>query len=514
MKKLLLSLVVISAVLLASTPSGAQVPYINAISQPGGAIYNAMTVTDSSYVIATRRNATPRATIDFVKFDTAGAVVDSLVLTDSSWDFGNRPKTLHFRNNELYYANSNSLGLRSAEVVFFTIKGNLQDTIRTHHFIRRDTIQFNGTTWHVTGQDVWATEFDSDSTFIASGCQVRNGFVSPDSVLKYDLFVARFDTAYNLLWSTVVPEVDQFRGQEGPVGCDIELDAYGSMIVSGNPWFYTAAQLGFAARIRVSDGHLYWYREYPGGQDGLWGMYCVDNGDGTYQFVQNWSTHPTGGYNQVNIGQMDISGNILQQKRYFKPNRVQATIDLLKTSDGDYYTAGVSYFREFYSFGFKFDASLDSIFAIDLVYDQVGNRSEIYSFKEEPNSSRIIHAGLYVGSSAPGANSWLKQIDLRGCMVSNCDISVRENDAPTLVSIYPNPAENHLFLEWESSPELARNVSVQIINMLGQPLIEDEVSDASLEEFLIDVSSLVSGSYIVKITSQHGYVQTEALLVR
>ncbi|NVK04335.1 MAG: T9SS type A sorting domain-containing protein [Flavobacteriia bacterium] len=472
-----------------------------------------MAVTDSSIALVEVKNITPSTPhIRFVNFDTNGQVLDTLTLRDSSWQLGGCSKCLHFNRGKLYYAATNFTGLRSSELLFLKVRPDLGDTIIKKTVRILDTNLIGQYTWLRTSGNAWATKFDTDSTFILTGYSFRKTFIAPDSVSKYDLHVARFDTAFNLLWSTTVPEVDQTR-PEGPIGGDIEIDTYGSVLITGNPYRYSPARLGFAARLRRTDGQLIWYKEYPGGQHGLWGMYCVDNGDGTYQFVQNWSTTPTGGNNYINAGVMDTLGIIIQEKRFLSPSREHAPVDLIRTSDGNYYTAGTTYYGETYSFGFKFTPTLDSLFAIDLYHDQIGNRSEVFNFQEESDGF-IVHGGMYIGSSAPGVNSWLIRIDPQGRDTSNCGIGVPEHPQPVAFTFYPNPADHRLIIEWNPQELSMTEGKVFVFDMVGRMLFSKRIGDPDAGIEVLDISEFIPGTYILQLSTESGFSQSETLIIQ
>jgi Secretion system C-terminal sorting domain len=65
-----------------------------------------------------------------------------------------------------------------------------------------------------------------------------------------------------------------------------------------------------------------------------------------------------------------------------------------------------------------------------------------------------------------------------------------------LVSVYPNPASDRLFVKG-----LASNATVQVIDMLGNIISSNEYNNINAD-VEVNISALAKGSYIIKIAQE------------
>jgi hypothetical protein len=418
---------------------------------------NGFAVNGSDYYAASLFHLDP-SQYEYTRFDSVGFPVDTLRLVyDSSFFFGNCSKCLNINQNKLYNAYTNftadSVSTFSERIILSKLHLDLSDTISTKIY-------------SVTGGkgsgDAKALAFDSDSTFLLTGYVAV--WLPSKSKFRYDIFLSRFDTAFNLLWETVVPDPDPLR-VFGNVGSDIVVDSYGTILVTGSPFFFSPLYTGFAARFRQDNGQLLWNKEFSGPYS-LTGMYCVDNQDGTYQYVQNWLSGPTGGLNLIKTGKMDTLGNLLDSNFIGAPSRAQFVQDLIRTSDGNYYTAGISYWGNFHSFGLKIGANNDSLWFRRYWRGNFGfTQSWVESFHQREDSS-FIHCGWHINGDTKWY-TWLLGTDSYGCDTTGChSIGLEEGfEAAPMVQVYPNPFSDQLSIRPAAGHELTGAV---LYNLSGQ----------------------------------------------
>jgi Domain of unknown function (DUF4397)/Secretion system C-terminal sorting domain len=85
--------------------------------------------------------------------------------------------------------------------------------------------------------------------------------------------------------------------------------------------------------------------------------------------------------------------------------------------------------------------------------------------------------------------------------------------AKTEFYVYPNPVENRLFVEFDLKNE--SNVQLQILNTAGQVVINEQKGrmDKGLQQANVDVKSLNSGLYILRLT-ENDAISTKKFVVR
>jgi hypothetical protein len=76
--------------------------------------------------------------------------------------------------------------------------------------------------------------------------------------------------------------------------------------------------------------------------------------------------------------------------------------------------------------------------------------------------------------------------------------------------IFPNPAQDHLTIEWTEQAENDR-YTWEIIDMSGRVQLHGDLGNSLTE---LNVSQLVPGAYMVKISDQQHTIQREQILIR
>lgn len=88
-------------------------------------------------------------------------------------------------------------------------------------------------------------------------------------------------------------------------------------------------------------------------------------------------------------------------------------------------------------------------------------------------------------------------------------MSVDKNEL-TGVSLYPNPAENFVNIQFE---EMTENLNLSVFDMNGRMVLKESPSDSSSQSFQLDISRLNKGVYFVKLES-NGKKTTQKLIVK
>ncbi len=87
-------------------------------------------------------------------------------------------------------------------------------------------------------------------------------------------------------------------------------------------------------------------------------------------------------------------------------------------------------------------------------------------------------------------------------------ISTFNDKSKSKISIYPNPAVNTLHINHEC--ENIGNVSLSILDMKGRIILQTKSNGHPYSD--IDITSLENGNYILKITDDEGYSQTQKFI--
>jgi len=307
------------------------------------------------------------------------------------------------------------------------------------------------------------------------------------------LLLLKFDKDLKPLWYTTVNGTPA-QGPAGPTGADIVVSDNGHILVTGNPYYYSAKKMTFSARF-TPDGTKEYYQEYfhPFGS---WGMHCVDKGNGTYQYVLNSWTNSSGSNNQLHVGIMDTTGRLVSRDTIGLNNRAQAAMDLIQTSDGNYYTSGAGYYGVEYCFGAKFSAQGDSLWYRSYRYQDTFDLHFPESFFEMPDSG-IVHISTFVDlhnpDSVPHGFAWLYKTDEHGCLIENCHLQIEETQFLAW-TFYPNPSSG------EVQVELPQAGSISIINGLGQMVLGEQFPYEGSHR--LDLSQLAEGCYTIRYSTR------------
>ncbi len=442
--------------------------YINRIDSIIGGRPAPSVLVEDSLIIVSSTSFLNFSEGQFSKYDFKGNLVQLKTYEDTCVFITERCRDCLKKKGINYYmaATNFYLGNNNTEVVFQKLDQNL-DTIysKKYHGIKSGRPFIN------------ALQFDTDSSFIATGYLYRDSVKS-----KRNLWVARFDTAFNVLWEKSLK--DQHQALNGGYYAeDICIDAYGSVLVSGRGQIVdNGAQIfdyySVTARLNRETGDLYWLKEFTG-PEGSGNMFVLDEGDGTYlfarpQYLQVFPGTSTPIRSEIRFGLLDTLGNVLWDTTTGPKEGLFEYHDLQRTLDGNLYMAGARRMPKAYrSVGYKFTPQGDSIWFRDYYYQDTTDISYIWSFEETADSG-FVHAGIFVDrnktlDSLRIQYSWLFKTDKYGCPVQNCHtigVPAFKAKAP-LIAVYPNPSTG-VFTIKIPKEVFATNLEVQVYNTTGQ----------------------------------------------
>lgn len=475
----------------------------------GGEVY----VEDSTYVVFASNGAKWNK-IDYVRLTYSGNVVNQFsALYDSTnviyecwgcldkvrgkyyWAFISVEGSQTVQGRDSVYATiqrvNSSLKVEKEKTIFYSLGG--LPSIRT-------------------------LSFDSDSTFIVAGYIFR----TLPSVYKYDLWVAKFDTAFNIIWEKSFTDKCPNRLQ-GYRGTDIVVDNYGSILVTGEGTCYTPGfndvmdRVALMARLDAATGDLYWLKEFKG-PDGSHTVMALDRGDGSYRFVETqilWQGAKNLVINSTRLrhGVIDTTGKV--QPQY---NKVEDSIngnfyiqDMYCTLDSNYYVAGHRSRDtvQFQSAGYKFTPAGDSLWYREYYHQDPRDYSKIWSFKPTPDSG-FVHLGTWADIHNPqtqDVHTWLLKTDKYGCYVQGChEVGLGELLPPPVFSVYPNPTSGRLWIEREKRG----SANLEIISAEGRLLLEYHIQHTTAE---INLKDFATGMYLLKLTDEEGAAAIQKIMI-
>ncbi len=122
-------------------------------------------------------------------------------------------------------------------------------------------------------------------------------------------------------------------------------------------------------------------------------------------------------------------------------------------------------------------------------------------FSEADYIGQIIPTGSANRAVLVGETNGIAQVTSRG----NADVVLSSSSFSQIdgLKMYPNPAKNNLFIE----TALNSDINVSIVNMLGEEVVNTKVTNNT-----VNISSLTSGIYIVKITEE-SKIATKKLII-
>ena len=173
-----------------------------------------------------------------------------------------------------------------------------------------------------------------------------------------------------------------------------------------------------------------------------------------------------------------------------------------KGRHGDYFFAYGVYEEidtdNFYGFLTKYNNEGDTIWAKKYQHIDFAGQSYnhiVMDIAEMEDGS----INLLISIGAPGLETWLLTVDSEGCHQNlPCNdvqtiTSVVESPEPSPIALYPNPAHEILTIDITEPTE---NLSYKIYSAVGNLVLQGK-----LDEPIIDIRSLESGSFILQIVN-------------
>jgi hypothetical protein len=340
-----------------------------------------------------------------------------------------------------------------------------------------------------------------------------------------DMFIAKFDAAGNALWAKSA------GGSGSDIGSSICVDGSGNCYITGG--FQSTSITFGSTTLTTADGNLFVVKYNSSGTvqwasggiagpqdiavDGSGNTYICGNFSGSATFGSTtltgagntdmfiakynssgsavWATGAGGtSYEAFNSIWVDGSGNIYVNGYFQSLSITLGSTTLTAVGSSDVFVAKYS------SAGNVLWAKGGGGTGTDLVYSlAVDGSGTSYSLGVYLNSSTVFGS-----TTLPNAGSYDVFIAKLSGVVGVHELNEDENN----IFLFPNPATSEITVQSGkhalSEVEGFKVQSVEVFDMVGQRMIEDLTLNPSPngEELRVDVSSLASGIYFVKVRGE------------
>ncbi len=89
-------------------------------------------------------------------------------------------------------------------------------------------------------------------------------------------------------------------------------------------------------------------------------------------------------------------------------------------------------------------------------------------------------------------------------------IGLEELNTLSSFTVYPNPASDAVFVEWEANSVDA--LEFEIVDATGKVMLISEIDNSAQGKQTFNVSSLAEGYYVIRITTNHGVIQRKLII--
>lgn len=91
-------------------------------------------------------------------------------------------------------------------------------------------------------------------------------------------------------------------------------------------------------------------------------------------------------------------------------------------------------------------------------------------------------------------------------------VSIDENEIiePGTMSVYPNPAQDIAFVQYQGTHEV---ISIEVIDLTGRMVGEEAVNATGDNQFELGIARFAPGTYVIRLTTSVGIIQ-EKLIIR
>lgn len=303
---------------------------------------------------------------------------------------------------------------------------------------------------------------------------------------KLNLFIAQFDTAFNLLWYNTVAD---FRGGPPnlfngyyPYRFQKTADAY---YVVGRCFYPNVMVEGFVVKTDLQ-GNKIWDKRYRYQNKHIVISDLIVFEDslifGASYLVAE--TGPKANFTQFVFASMDTSGNILHEWPENIDGYNRQLTSMIFSRDSGFVVTGYQYHRNMYAaYGLisKFSKDLSTLWRRTYYHGHVTNDENFLHRVAEWSDGGLIASGTHYREFSPQnefVHLWLLSTDSNGCLdANNCGHNINlvefEKSNHEQLRVYPNPTRGSIALELPIN--FSEAAQVRLINPSGQLALETTV---------------------------------------
>jgi hypothetical protein len=295
--------------------------------------------------------------------------------------------------------------------------------------------------------------------------------LTTSSPSDYDIFISKLSSTGNFIWAKQVGSTSLTDG-----GASIACDASGNSFTTGS----------FSGTLDFDPSAATYTMTSAGGSD----AYILKlDASGNFSWAKKWGGVSGDGCADIAL---DASGNIYTTGSFYGTTDFDpgAGVSNLSTFGGTNYDVFIS----------KLNAAGNFVWAKQLG----GTLNDLATSISVDASNNIYSTGYFNGTadfdpsasvfnltaSAGNPDVYIQK------MGQGSTTSVSEGLINSTVSIYPNPTNNILNIEFSNEQLLNKNLSIEIYNTLGQKVVHENVRTNFLQ---MNTSNLKDGLYVLKI---------------
>ena len=408
----------------------------------------------------------------------------------------------------------------------------------------------------INGDTLWKKQFDfapnngfdifTDLRELPDKNYLVLGTTYDSTIQNSDVFLAKIDTNGNLLWFNKYTHTDNDQSAE------LEITPDNKVIILGNSSPDPSTTYNDVLLIKTDlAGNLIWRKRFGTAFEEVYLSLEVIKNNTEYLLGGRYGYYNMGNpYFDFGIVRTDTAGNGIWRNEYGTPSGNEPSASATYTLDGGFVMSGtynnqaalmkldslgVQQWIKYFTLGttpYDWIASVkqlpDSSFIMigsgeygattawsgflikadkngDLIWQRVYEGEPtipnyFYGFNTTSDGGFII-TGQYNHIGQPYQNLWLVKTDSLGCDSVSCSFSTAVEEKVSFgdlgAIIYPNPTTGILYFEFND--EITSALTVEVYNMLGVRIVEQNLSKTTL-----NLHNFENGIYLVRVLNSSG----------